>query len=166
MTDITTDTFAGVITDDGFLLTEKGNGPMKMVLIFFGLGVVAFIVSIPLAVMGGTIGVIFAPILFWGGILIAAACIIAVTLRFAIKRDPNILFNTKTSELNIRGKVIPFSDISDITTNIQNMMGKTMVVVFLVVNGKKKSLFSTSIVSNNPGAIEDMADELKTLVTS
>ena len=165
MTDLTTETFDGATTEDGFLLTEKGKGPLKMVLIISGLAILAIVLAIPVGVMGGNIGRIFAPILFWGGILIVAVSIIAIILRFAIPRDPKILFNTTTSELHIRGKVIPFSNISDVNVNVQNMMGKNMVVVFLIVNGKKRSLFSTSIVSQDPSAIETMAEELKNLVS-
>ena len=166
MTNISTDTFDGTTTEEGFLLTEKGKGPLKMVLIFLGLGVLAFILSFPLPMMGGNIAVIFTPVLFWGGLLIAAACIFAVIARFAIPRDPKILFNTKTSELHVRGKVIPFSNISEVNVNIQNMMGKNMILVQYIVNGKKKSLFSTSIMSDEPEAIENMAKELNTLVNS
>ena len=81
-----------------------------------------------------------APALFWGGLLIVVASIIALILRFSISRDPKIVFNTTNSELLIRRKVIPFSNITYINVNVQNMMDKNMVVVFIFINGKKKSV--------------------------
>ncbi|MFT5778047.1 MAG: hypothetical protein ACI837_000995 [Crocinitomicaceae bacterium] len=161
---ISNDSFVASTENNGILIREKRKGPLKMVLIFLGLSILAIILSLVLAKNGGAFGVIIAPFLFWGAILIAGISLVALILKVVIKIDPTILFNTETKELHIRGKIIPFQDISDVNCQLQNLMGKTAAVVFIVVNGKKKSLFSTSVMTKDPESIEELADALSTLV--
>jgi hypothetical protein len=161
---LSNDSFVASTTEDGILITEKRKGPLKMVFIFLGLSMLAILLSFVLVALAGTFGRIIAPFLFWGAILIAVITLIALLLKVIIKIDPIILFNTQLKELYIRGQVIPFAEISDINCQLQRVMGKTAAVVFLIIDGKKKSLFSTSIMTNDPGSIEELADSLSTLV--
>ena len=149
MTELSTDTFYATSTEDGFMLMEKNKGPIKMILVLSGLAILAVSILLPLAMYGGWVGRSIAPALFWGGLLIVVASIIALILRFSISRDPKIVFNTTNSELLIRRKVIPFANITYINVNVQNMMDKNMVVVFIFINGKKKSVNNNSQGEND-----------------
>ncbi|MCH2226116.1 MAG: hypothetical protein MK066_15210 [Crocinitomicaceae bacterium] len=44
------------------------------------------------------------------------------------------------------------------------MMGKTMMFAFMMINGKKKSLFSTAIVAPDPKEMIDFISNLHDVV--
>lgn len=47
---------------------------------------------------------------------------------------------------------------------MQQMMGRTMTVAFIMTGGKKKSLFSTAIVVPQPKEMEDFINSLNDVV--
>ena len=135
-----------------------------MLLLILGLGVLMLIGGLLIGMFGGTIGFAMAPWLIWGAALVIAIAIIVFILKLVINADPKITFNTQKHELTVRGKVIPFSDITSITSQEQSMMGKTMVFAFMLINGKKKSLFSTAIAVSNPKEMTQFISELNDFI--
>ncbi|MFK7787595.1 MAG: hypothetical protein AB8B56_20905 [Crocinitomicaceae bacterium] len=158
------DSLTAFNTDDGILIEEKKKGPLKMLLLLLGLSVLIILGGFLIGMFGGTIGLAMAPWLIWGGAIVTAICIIAFILKLVMNQDPKITFNTTTHTVSVRGKNIPFSDIETIVSQEQSMMSKTMVVAFMVINGKKKSLFSTAIVATNPKEMTAFIDNLNDLV--
>lgn len=158
------DSLTAFNTEDGILIEEKKKGSLKMLLVIMGLGVLMLIGGFLIGLFGGTIGLAMAPWLIWGAAIVIAIAIIAFVLKMVMNQDPNIIFNTKTKELSMRGKVIPFADIESITSQEQAMMGKTMIVAFMMIHGKKKSLFSTAIVAPNPKEMTAFIANLQDLV--
>lgn len=158
------DSLTAYNTEDGILIKEKKKGSLKMLVFILGLGLLMVVGGFVLGFLGGNIGLAVAPWFIWGGALVVAIAIIAFIIKLAINQDPNIVFNTKKHELSIRGKVIPFNDIESITHQEQSMMGKTMMFAFMMVNGKKKSLFSTAVVAPNPKEMASFISDLNELV--
>ncbi|MCR9171054.1 MAG: hypothetical protein NXI10_01065 [bacterium] len=144
------DSLTAYSTEDGILIEEKKKGTLKMVLTILLMGVLMLIGGLLIGIFGGTIGMAVGPWLIWGSILVLAVAVISFIIKLAMNQDPKITLNKHTKEVTMRGKVIAFSDISAIDYSEQSMMSKTMVIAFLIVNGKKKSLFSTALVSKNP----------------
>ncbi|MCJ8290577.1 MAG: hypothetical protein HRT58_12990 [Crocinitomicaceae bacterium] len=158
------DSLTAFTTEDGIYIEEKKKGSLKMLLVILGLGVLFVVGAFIIALVGGTIGRGVAPAFFWGGILIAAVALIAFFVKLAIQSDPKITFNTGNNELSVRGKVFAFSDIEEIAPHMQLMMGRTMIVAFIMTGGKKKSLFSTSIVVSDPKEMEGFISNLNDVV--
>ena len=158
------DSFTAFNTEDGILIEEKKKGSLKMLLIILGLGVLMLIGGFVIGLFGGTIGLAMAPWLIWGSALVIAVAVIAFVIKLVMNQDPKIVFNTKNNELSLRGKIIPFSDIESISPQEQPMMGKTMMFAFMMINGKKKSLFSTAILAPDPKEMIDFISNLDDVV--
>lgn len=161
-----TDSYEASESEDGLHITEKKKGILKMLGIFCGFGLLGVIASFILVFTRIKIAVILAPFVFWGGALIFVVTLISFIVKTLVNSDPHIHFNANTKELNIRGKVIPFSDIESVDTQFQEMLGKIGSFIFLRVNGKKKSVFSTSVVVKDKSGIEDLAERIKSIVNT
>ncbi len=161
---MTHNSFTAFSTDSGIVIEEKKKGAMKMMLVILGIAVLMVVFSFALALVGGTIGRPIAPIFFWGGILVFVIAIIALILRTAINTDPKISFDTDSNTVNVRGKIIPFSDIEQISPQLQTVMGRTMVVAMMIIKGKKKSIFSTAIVVTDPSVIKELIAALDQII--
>ncbi len=135
-----------------------------MLFYILGMGILMLLGGVLLGIFGGNIGRAVGPWLVWGAILVLAVTVIAFIVKLAVNQDPNITFNKNTRELTVRGKVIPFSDITSIVHQEQSMMSKTMVFAFLMINGKKKSLFSTAVVAPKPQEMINFISDLNELV--
>lgn len=105
-----------------------------------------------------------APFLFWGGGLILVIGLLGFIIKGAIQGDPKLTIDTTKNELTVRGKIYPFSQVDEIVTQKQDMMGRTMIVAFMMIAGKKKSLFSTAIVVPKPIEMEEFISNLNTIV--
>ncbi|MDG1332209.1 MAG: hypothetical protein P8P74_07755 [Crocinitomicaceae bacterium] len=158
------DSLTAFNTEYGVLIEEKKKGSLKMLLVILGLGVLMLIGGFVIGIIGGNIGLAMAPWLIWGSALVIAVAVIAFVIKLVVNSDPKITFNTKKHELHLRGKVIPFADIESITNQEQPMMGKTMMFAFMMINGKKKSLFSTAIVAPDPKEMASFIANLNDLV--
>jgi hypothetical protein len=158
------DSLTAFNTEDGILIEEKKKGSLKMLLVILGLGVLMLVGGFVIGLFGGTIGLAMAPWLIWGAALVIAVAVIAFIIKLVMNQDPKILFNTKKDELSLRGKIIPFAHIESITHQEQPMMGKTMMFAFMMINAKKKSLFSTAIVALNPKEMADFISNLNDVV--
>ncbi|XOV66069.1 MAG: hypothetical protein ACFHU9_10575 [Fluviicola sp.] len=150
--------------EEGILIEEKKKGTLKMLLYILLMGIAMLIGGILLGLFGGTIGRGVGPWLVWGAIIVLGISVIALILKLVINHESKITFDKKTRELRVRGKVIPFSSISSIVHQEQSMMSKTMFFAFLIVNGKKKSLFSTAIVAQKPQQVINFIAELDAFV--
>lgn len=159
-----TDSLEAFKTEDGILLEEKKKGPLKMMLVILGLSVLMLIAGFAISMFGGTIGLAMGPWLVWGAAILIVVIVITFVIRLAMNFDPKIIFNTKKYELHVRGKVIPFGDIESITHQEQTMMSKTMIIATVLVNGKKKSLFSSAIVATDPKGMANLITSLNDLV--
>lgn len=144
------DSLTAYHTDEGILIEEKKKGTVKMVLTILGMGALMLLAGLLIGIFGGTIGRAVGPWLVWGSILVIVVGVVSFIIKLAMNQDPKIVLNKHTQEISVRGKVVPFGDISNIDYHEQSMMSKTMVIAFLIVNGKKKSLFSTALVAPKP----------------
>lgn len=158
------DSLTAFKVENGIVIEEKKKGSLKMLLVILGLGVLMLIGGFVLGLFGGTIGLAVAPFLIWGSALVLLVAIIAFILNMAASSDRTITFDTATNELTYRKKVIPFTTIEQLTYQEQAMMGKTMIFAFLLIGGKKKSLFSTAIVVSNPKEMIDFVQELNQVI--
>ena len=160
------DSFTAYHTEDGILIEEKKKASLKMLLMILGLGILMVVGGAAISLLGGTIGRAVGPWLVWGGGLVLVVSIVAFIIKLVINQDPKIVLNRHTREISVRGKVIPFSDISSIEHQEQAMMSKTMFFAFMIINGKKKSLFSTAIVAPKPQDAINFISGLNTFVQS
>ena len=151
-------------TEDGIYIEEKQKGSFKMLFVLLGLSLLIVVGGFLIGMFGGNIGRIMAPFLIWGGAIVLTVCILVFILKVIIKFDPKITFDKNKKELGVRGKVFPFDSIEKIEPNLQAMFGKTMCVAFIHTGGKKKSLFSTSIVVPEPRDMEDLINGLNDFV--
>ncbi len=156
----THDSFIAFKTDNGMVIEEKKKGSIKMLLVIIGLGLLMLVGGFIIGLFGGNIGRIVAPFLIWGAALVLVVAIIAFIIKMVVSSDPKITFDTSSNELTLRGKSIPFENITQLMYQEQAMMGRTMVFAFLMINGKKKSLFSTGIVANDPTSMSQFIQEL------
>ena len=158
------DSFTAYHTEEGILIEERKKGTLKMLLTILGLGLLMLVGGILITLFGGTIGRGVGPWLFWGALLVLAVGVVAFIIKMAMNQDPKIVLNKHTREIQVRGKLIPFGDVSKIDYQEQTMMSKTMVIAFLIVNGKKKSLFSTAIVAPEPKATISFLNDLNDFI--
>lgn len=160
------DSFDATEVPEGLLITEKKKGALKMLLVFVGMSILMILLAILLALTVGntTFVQIIAPVLFWGGILVGLVTVIGVIVKFSQNRDPKILFNKTTSTLYMRGKEIPFTDISRVVFQSQDMLGKTATFIFLMVNDKKKTLFTTSVVTKDVQGMQNLKERIEEMV--
>jgi len=158
------DSLTAYHTEDGILIEEKKKGTLKMLVFILGMGILMFVGGLVLGILGGNIGRAVGPWLVWGGALVVVVGVVAFIIKLAMNQDPKITFNKKTQELTLRGKVIPFSDIVSIDYQEQPIMSKTMMFAFLMINGKKKSLFSTGIATPKPKEMINFISDLSDLV--
>lgn len=158
------DSLTAFKVENGIVIEEKKKGSLKMLLVILGLGVLLLIGGFVLGLFGGTIGLAVAPFLIWGSALVLVVAIIAFILNMVASSDRTITFDTATNELTYRKKVIPFNTIEHLAYQEQAMMGKTMIFAFLLIGGKKKSLFSTAIVVPNPKEMIDFVQELNQVI--
>jgi len=150
--------------EDGVQIEEKKKGTFKMLIVILGLGILVLVAGLIVGVFGSSIGRTVAPWLIWGSLLILAVATISFIIKLALNADPNITFNTTKREVSVRGKVIPFSDIEAIHSQEQPLLGKTMVFAFILIKGKKKSLFSTAIATANPKEMTEFIGSLNDLI--
>lgn len=158
------DSLTAFKTETGIHIEERKKGSLKMILLITGLGLAAMIAAFGLGMIGGNIGRIMAPFLFWGGGLILVIGLLGFIIKGAIQGDPKLTIDTTKNELTVRGKIYPFSQVDEIVTQKQDMMGRTMIVAFMMIAGKKKSLFSTAIVVPKPIEMEEFISNLNTIV--
>ncbi len=78
--------------------------------------------------------------------------------------EPVSTFNSATKQLILRGKVIPFSEMSKITIQSSQVMGKTMVAIFFKHNGRRKALVGGTLIVNSTSEIEEMLVQLNELI--
>lgn len=135
-----------------------------MLLFILGMGILMLIGGVAFTFFGGNIGRAVGPWLFWGALLVLAVAILAFIIKLAANQDPKIVFDKNKQELTVRGKVIPFSNIASIVHQEQAMMSKTMFFAFMMINGKKKSLFSTAVVAPKPQEMINFIEELSQFV--
>lgn len=159
-----TDSFTAFKTDNGIIIEEKKKGSLKMLLVIIGLGILMLIGGFVLGLFGGSIGLAMAPFLIWGSALVLVVAVIAFILNMVASSDRKITFDTTTNELTYRKKVVSFNTIEQLSYQEQSMMGRTMVFAFLMIGGKKKSLFSTAIVVPNPKEMIDFIQELNQVI--
>lgn len=160
------DSFEAGEIPDGLVIEEKKKGAVKMLLVLSGIAVVMIGLSLLLALFApdSTLVQFIAPILFWGGSIVAIVSFIAIVMKSVKNSDPVILFNSATSTLTLRGRDIPFNAISNVTHQTQNMMGQTANFIFLTVNGKRTTLFSLSVISKDVDGIIALKDRIKEIV--
>ena len=164
MEPIYNDSFTAEFSDEGLRIEEKSKGPLKMLLIFSGISVAAIALSFVLVGLGGLFGRIVGPALFWGGAVVIVISLVAIILKVFVQNDRSIWFDNANSTLHLRGKDIAYSSISDIDFQVQELFGKQGCFVFMRVNGKKKSLFSTSVIVKDPQEIKILTDTIKQMV--
>jgi cytochrome c biogenesis protein CcdA len=158
------DSLTAYTTDDGILIEEKKKGSLKMLLLIMGMGLLMLVGGFLIGMFGGTIGLAMSPWLIWGSIIVLAVGVIAFVIKMAMNQDPKITVNTTTHTITVRGKIIPFSDIETIVSQEQSMMSKTMVFAFMMIGGKKKSLFSTAIVAPDPKEMTNFISNINDMV--
>lgn len=158
------DSLTAFKTDSGVLIEEKKKGSLKMLLVILGLGMLMLLGGFVLGFFGGNIGLAVAPFMIWGSVLVIAVAVIAFIIKLAVNADPKIIFDTTKNELSLRGKTHSFTNIEQIVHQEQAMIGKTMMFAFLMIGGKKKSLFSTAVVAPNPQEMIDFIAELNKII--
>ncbi len=159
------DSFTAFKSENGIVIEEKKKGSIKMLVAIIGIGILVLIGGFITGLFGGNIGLAIAPFLIWGSALVLVIALIAFILKlFVSPSNTKITFDTTTNELTLRGKVIPFGDITQLSYQEQAMMGRTMIVAFLIVKGKKKSLFNTGIMTTDPIGMNNFIQELNALI--
>ena len=152
ITALSNNNFEAEGTAFGARIVEKKKGSIRLMVIVL-LGCVAACVVAMVSKIGMFI--------VYAAAIVAVGTLIALVLKLTRKSNPEIIVDAARRELNLRGRVVPFDQITDCYFEEKDWMGKTAVLIWLSIDGKKTSLFSMNMLSDDPASIERLAVELK-----
>lgn len=163
---LTNDSFTAYTTDSGILIQEKKSSAKKFGTIIMIAGIVFIGISfLPLEnLTADWIVNIFKAVFWWGGISMAVMGSILFIVKGIMAGEASSTIDNNKQELTLRGKVIPFSEIREISILSQEVMNRKMTFMMVDHNGKKKSLVAGAIISKDDNALAEFAKGLDALV--
>lgn len=163
---LTTDSFDAFKTNEGILINEKGNTARKFSLVILIIGAIFLGIGF-IDLEGFTaewITTMFTAVFFYGGIVLLGLGAIVFIVKGVLAKPGSSTFNSDKKELILRGKTIPFSDISPVSMQTTTMMNKEMTAILFEHNGRKKSLISGTVFTDDTRGLEGFVSEINTLL--
>ncbi|MDQ3110797.1 MAG: hypothetical protein M3R17_12965 [Bacteroidota bacterium] len=147
---IVTDSFEAFATDSGFLINEKKKSAKKFGLvamvagiIFLGISLIDLTGSVPAFIYS-----MFFYVFRWGSISLIVIGAITFIVKGVLMSNATVIVDKEKREVDLRGKLIPFAEINNITIQTQEVLGKKMTIIILDHQGKKKTFISGSLISD------------------
>ena len=156
------------MTEDGILIKEKAKTAKKFGLIVIAMGVAFLAVSF-INLDGLTadwIVSMFTGAFFYGGIALLVMGVVLLVLKGFMGKDHETLLDKNKKEMHQRGKVIPFSEISDVELQTTQMMNKQMTAFLYKHNGKRRAIISGTVFTEDTVALTGFMNEVRSLIES
>lgn len=162
---ITTDLFEAVETETGVEISERKNASKKVGLMVTLIGLVMFALGwLDLTNLTFEwIAKFFMGVMFWGGLILIILGPVVLIVK-GMQPPMKIVFDNEKQELHQKNKVIPYTDIDEVFIQSQPMMKKTMTIIMLIVNGKKKTFIPGSMFLQDDKDVVAFVDHLNKMM--
>ncbi|NRA13560.1 MAG: hypothetical protein HRT57_16585 [Crocinitomicaceae bacterium] len=165
---ISIDLFDAYRTEDGILINEKGNSAKKFGMVVVVMGMLFFLIGYFVnveAYVPGWIAFMFSGVFFYGGIVLFALGVLLFIVKGLLAGTPTTTIYKDKKEINLRGKIVPFSEIDEVSLITTPMpMGKIMNAFLLKQNGKRKALIGGSSFHEDTVALGNFIKEVQAMV--
>jgi hypothetical protein len=157
-----TDSFEAFDTGNGFLIEEKMGSAKKVGVIVTVVGIAFILISyIPLeGLTYDALVSIFKAVFFWGGVVLIPLGIITFILKGYVMKPASTTIDLEKREIALGKKIIPFSEISDITVETNEMMNRKMSFIQFLHNGKKKSLSGGPMLTKDDTNLVEFVEKI------
>ena len=163
---VSCDSFTAFTTNEGIFIKEKKKSAKK----FGALAVAAGIVFVGISFLPldnltyEWIMKIFYASFLWGGISIIVVGLLVFIAKGLMGGDASTSFDNNKRELTLRGKVIPYAEIDEISAITQDIMKRKMTMLMVVHKGKKKALVGGGVITTDSSSLEKFAKDLHAMV--
>lgn len=148
---ISNDSFEAYKIESGILIREKKNSAKKVGLIVTIMGMIFLFTSlIPFkGLTADWITSIFIATFFYGGILLLMIGVSLFVIKGLVLGQPESIIDSNSKVVTLRGKEIPFSEMSEVTLTSSEILNRTINAILFNYNGRKKPLVSGTILTKD-----------------